>query len=237
MSLQQLALQMQTLEKQEQQYHVGGSTSAYSHFGSDFNKNFGLTTANELFSPQVCDSKEFIEEGLFDSFSQNIKEPSSMLGFREMASIFSDTNTMSAVSSGMVDNVYSGYANLTEAEKAFVKNHPFLAMDFMKNANEASEKTKGLEGIHNGIGDAIRHCYWSALNQMDAGLDSRYAEEFGTAHESSPDNDVREKEMDLYNNRVGYNLGNRAIRENWSKEKLYQEIEQCALSGALKTLK
>lgn len=237
-TLQQLALQMQILDKQEQRSHVGGSTSAYSRFGFDERKELSALE-NDLFSPQVGDSREFLERGAFDTFGEPVKEQSSMLAPQEIISTFSYTSSMSAVSSGMTSSDYSGsftgFLDLNKDEQLFVLKHPGLARQFRENAKEALKMTQDLPGRWNGYGDAIRHCYWSALNQMDAGFNSKYAKEFGDAHESSPDNNIYEKNMDLHNNSVGYLLGNRAIRERWSKRKLYEMVEQYAMSGALKT--
>ena len=61
------------------------------------------------------------------------------------------------------------------------------------------------------------------------------AKEFGDAHESSPNNDPREKAMDLYNNAVGYYLGNQAIINNWSEKELLDYIIKAANNGKLQT--
>ena len=92
-------------------------------------------------------------------------------------------------------------------------------------------------GTINGYGDAVRHCYWCALNQVSAGYKSPYAKEFGDAHESKPKNDINEKQMDLYNNSIGYHLGNQAIINNWSEEELLNQVKNAANNGRLKILK
>ncbi len=78
-----------------------------------------------------------------------------------------------------------------------------------------------------------RHCYWSALNQIAAGLNSPTAKEFGDAHEEFPRNAPKEKAMDLYNNAVGYYLGNQAIINGWSEDELFNYIIKAANNGKL----
>ena len=86
-------------------------------------------------------------------------------------------------------------------------------------------------------GDAVRHCYWCALNQVSAGLNSPLAEEFGNAHENKPDNEFNEKNMDLHNNSVGYYWGNQAIKNNWSEDELLKTVIKAVDDGKLKILK
>ena len=131
---------------------------------------------------------------------------------------------------------YESYKTLSEEEKSFVFRHPKLAYAFNNNANKAKRIGRDLGGTVNGYGDAVRHCYWCALNQMDAGLNSSRAKEFGDAHESDSGNDVYEKEMDLHNNSIGYYLGNQAIINGWSEEELLNQVIDAADNGRLKIL-
>ena len=133
--------------------------------------------------------------------------------------------------------VYDTYKTLSNDEKNFVTRHPLIADMFNANAEKAKRIGRELGGTVNGYGDAIRHCYWCALNQMDAGLYSSYAKEFGDAHESKPKNDINEKQMDLYNNSIGYHLGNQAIINGWSEEELLNQVINAADNGRLKILK
>jgi len=99
--------------------------------------------------------------------------------------------------------------NLSEEEVAFIICHPQASLAFLRNSSKAIEKTSTFPGTHNGYGDALRHCYWSALNYM------RYpalASSFGRAHENRPGQPIAEKMMDIQNNMVGYLLGIQAIR-------------------------
>ena len=127
----------------------------------------------------------------------------------------------------------NGYKNISPSEKRFTVMHPYLATRFLINRNKAIEAVKRFDGKSNGYGDAIRHCYWCALNQMAAGLNSPFARELGDAHEDKPDNDINSKAMDLHNNNVGYYLGNQAIINNWSEEELLNNVINAANNGKL----
>ena len=126
---------------------------------------------------------------------------------------------------------YETYRDLSDDEKSFVFKHPTLAYKFNNNANKAKKVGRDLGGTINGYGDAVRHCYWCALNQMDAGLDSSRAKEFGDAHENIPNNEA--KTMDLHNNSVGYHLGNQAIINGWSEQELLNQVINAVNNGKL----
>jgi hypothetical protein len=98
---------------------------------------------------------------------------------------------------------YQTYQQLTDAEKDFVKRHPFVAWDFYQAQNEATdEAARRYPGeFHNGRGDAFRHAYWSALMTQARG--EPLAREFGNAHENFPGNPPLERAMDLHNNAIG----------------------------------
>ncbi len=108
-------------------------------------------------------------------------------------------------------DVYDKYKNLKQAEKDFLWTHPIAAADFNANAKTAMAEAKkrfSAGSLHNGSGDAFRHCLWSAMNARDQGMD--LAKAFGDAHESFDGNPPKEKAMDLHNNGVGYDLGSQA---------------------------
>lgn len=131
---------------------------------------------------------------------------------------------------------YETYKTLSNDEKRFVFRHPRYAYKFNANAEEAKRIGRDLGGTKNGYCDAVRHCYWCALNQMDAGYNSSLAKEFGDAHENKPDNDINAKTMDLHNNSIGYHLGNQAIINGWSEEELLKQVINAANNGRLKIL-
>lgn len=76
---------------------------------------------------------------------------------------------------------------------------------------EAFDRTSGLPGQHNGLGDAVRHCVWSCLMAQNLGQDKARAE--GAAHECPQPGDSvdakREHEMDTWNNGIGREIGER----------------------------
>jgi hypothetical protein len=70
--------------------------------------------------------------------------------------------------------------------------------------------------MHNGRGDALKHCYLSAL--LTSHFNEKFALDFMTAHEEVPGNPVLEMGMDLHNNGIG-----RAIARN------HQDIDDSQL--------
>jgi RHS repeat-associated protein len=70
----------------------------------------------------------------------------------------------------------------------------------------ALAEASGLPGLHNGPGDAFRHCYWMCETTKKCG----FAEALiaGTCHEfEDPNQPGDERRMDWYNNAVGRTLG------------------------------
>ena len=124
------------------------------------------------------------------------------------------------------------YNQLNDEEKSLSYRHPLLALKIKTNREKAFRATSHFHGIEDGYGDAIRHCYWCALNQISAGYNSPLAKEFGDAHENIPNNAA--KIMDLHNNSVGYYLGNQAIKNNWEEEELLNQVINAANNGKLK---
>lgn len=129
------------------------------------------------------------------------------------------------------------YDRLTPQERELSLLHPYLALSIKKNMQKAFQATMHFDGVEDGYGDAIRHCYWSALNQMAAGLNSPYAKAFGDAHESGSIIDQKAKAMDLHNNAVGYYLGNQAITRGWSEQELLNNVINAANNGKLQLRK
>jgi hypothetical protein len=72
-----------------------------------------------------------------------------------------------------------------------------IAMDALKAAEET-----GLPGLHNGPGDAWRHCYWNCSMTQEFGPDR--ARKISSNHEKDEPGPAIETQMDLYNNAVGY---------------------------------
>lgn len=61
--------------------------------------------------------------------------------------------------------------------------------------------------------DAFRHCYWSALLSREIGYIDALL--FTNAHENYDENPPEEKRMDLYNNRIGLEIGRSHIALNF----------------------
>ena len=135
------------------------------------------------------------------------------------------------------DYYKNGYLNISPSEKRFAKKHPYLAAKFLINRSKAIKAVEPFDGKSDGYGDAIRHCYWCALNQVSAGYGSPLAKELGEAHEDKLDNEISAKEMDLHNNSVGYYLGNQAIINGWSEQELLNNVINAANNGTLQIKK
>lgn len=153
----------------------------------------------------------------------------------EIATAFEDGNE--GYIKPQKDGYEKTYKTLSDDEKSFVFWHPILAYKFNNNANKARSAVEYFPNKKDGYGDAIRHCYWCALNQVSAGYNSSLAEEYGNAHENKPNNDINEKKMDLHNNSLGYYLGNQAIINGWSEKELLDNVIDAANNGKLYMLK
>lgn len=129
-------------------------------------------------------------------------------------------------------SIYDQFNKLTPQEQSYIKRHPHHAFS-IKEAKELAFKETvkrfGKNG-HNDRSDAFRHCFWSALLASEIGYSG--ALNFTTAHESSPTNDPREKEMDLHNNHVGLNIG----RTPSSSQTLSIQCMTALAAGKLKVL-
>lgn len=75
------------------------------------------------------------------------------------------------------------------------------------HADEASQAAQELfpDSLHNGKGDAFRHCYWNARMTIELGVDQ--AKSIGDNHETGSDGPEAEKSMDLTNNATGRQIG------------------------------
>ena len=130
------------------------------------------------------------------------------------------------------DNYKRKWDRLTEGERSYLSRHPWHADDIEGHANKALSQAAKLFGkgsLHNGAGDAFRHCYWNALLARDIGKDS--ALEFTTAHEEWPANPPAEKSMDLHNNSIGADIG--SSNPNVSDDVLSAKCHQALIDGKL----
>lgn len=154
----------------------------------------------------------------------------------EIATAF-DNGQEGEIMAAQEDGYIKTYKSLSNDEKRFAYRHPKLAYEFNNNANKARSAVEHFPNKEDGYGDAVRHCYWCALNQVSSGYNSSHAKEFGDAHESHPTNSSNAKRMDLHNNSVGYSLGNQAIINGWSEEELLNKVIDAANNGKLYMLK
>lgn len=111
-------------------------------------------------------------------------------------------------------NYLNDWYKLNQQEKNYLLLKPWHLLAIKESANKALNEARSRFGggiLHNGAGDAFRHCYWSALLARDIGPDA--ALEFTTAHEMKPGLPQEEIEMDLVNNRLGIEIGRGAVNE------------------------
>ncbi|MFJ8478389.1 DUF6973 domain-containing protein [Kitasatospora sp. NPDC094011] len=107
------------------------------------------------------------------------------------------------------------------------------ASDHADAAADAAKRNFPRESLHNGQGDAFRHCYWNARMTIDMGVNT--AKGFGDRHEEGggPED---EKRMDLYNNAQGRWFGEYYNKNysNISKQERYGAANHdCAVSASL----
>lgn len=113
------------------------------------------------------------------------------------------------------EDPYSDWNDLTECEKTFFKSNPNLLWSAKSNKSRAQNAafnrfgdciTSDSKPLHNTIGDAYRHAYFSALNARNSSFGYAKAVMLGYAHEcETPNNLLNEKDMDLHNNNWGFN--------------------------------
>lgn len=123
---------------------------------------------------------------------------------------------------------------LTDSEKKLCIRYPFDALK-VNTAKDIATSQTVIKFGSNGLGDrsdAFRHGIWNA--EMTVLIGKEKAELFATAHE---DRDVTgnesdgyskaaHREMDLHNNEIGRNIGekNSGVSEDEMAEIIYQEI-------------
>ena len=95
----------------------------------------------------------------------------------------------------------------SEGEQAISLVGPVDAIRAFMASEEATleAQNSGLPGAHNGPQDAYRHCTWSCLMAQRIGTDQ--ARLIGDNHEVWGASNPAENQMDLFNNRIGRELG------------------------------
>ncbi len=104
---------------------------------------------------------------------------------------------------------YDDYKKLTAAEKALVKQYPTAAFIMNKfnrpMATNFTVQKFGSNGL-NDKSDAFRHAFFQAVNTVRIG--ATLTQQFSDAHETeTPNQLIKEKQMDLFNNSVGIAYG------------------------------
>ena len=129
---------------------------------------------------------------------------------------------------------------LTDSEKKLCIRYPFDALKVNKAKNIATSQTEAKFGT-NGLGnrsDAFRHGIWNA--EMTVLIGKERAELFATAHEvkdvTGTESDgypkTAHRDMDLHNNEVGREIGekNKEASESEMADIIYQEIYSATTS-------
>lgn len=120
----------------------------------------------------------------------------------------SDLDPSTTVETTLILHFENDYRNqMSQQELAICDNMPRLKqLMYLYNAKSALDLAQNLypSSIHNGNGDAFRHAYFSALNAKVLGIN--LAKQLGDAHETFPNSNPLENEMDLRNNQIGRDL-------------------------------
>lgn len=126
---------------------------------------------------------------------------------------------------------------LNEQELELVLKYPFDAIKIRDNAKFVRDvvvEAYGFNG-HNDVTDAFRHCFFAALNSITCG--TILANRFGDAHEAEPGQPLIEKQMDLYNNSVGYDIIKNDTKKQVTKDNLKNHVADAVNNGKLKFIK
>ena len=135
------------------------------------------------------------------------------------------------------EHYHANWNDLSPAEKAFIRSHPFVALCFYRNAARARALSQQLYPADTPVGnrqDAFRHAYWSALNAYEQG--ESLARQFGNAHEEEDNQEEDERDRDLYNNNYGYEVGVSARENGYDESWIESEIIWAIDNNILKFL-
>lgn len=131
---------------------------------------------------------------------------------------------------------YDDWNRLNDCEKQFFVTNP-LGM-YKARANRTAAQNAAREffpncDLHNDLGDAFRHAYFSALNTHNMGYTN--AKALGDAHECDvPISESNEKLMDLHNNAWGYHYG--STFSYVDKNQFYNAFIDAYNNGQIETL-
>jgi len=89
--------------------------------------------------------------------------------------------------------------------KKWPKNLYRILVAYKMSQNALRRAEKLCPDLHNGVGDAFRHCYWTCL--LTRKLGQTVALDYSDYHEFSVPNPCDESIMDYANNRIGVKIG------------------------------
>lgn len=117
----------------------------------------------------------------------------------------------------LADPSYSDYGRLNGAEKSFCRwpSRWSICSTAFNDSSSALSEAQHLypNSLHNGQGDAFRHCYWSALMTIHMGRQT--AAGFGDRHEEVDDQPYIEYLMDQRNNAIGRDDVGQYVAKSW----------------------
>jgi len=110
--------------------------------------------------------------------------------------------------------------------------YPHHVMVIKESQNKAYKEATVRFGhnLRNDKSDAFRHCFWCALLSKEIGYDKAIM--FANAHEMGKSNPQNEREMDLWNNKVGAEIGRSKLLDSILSIKCMEALK----SGKLKII-
>ena len=149
----------------------------------------------------------------------------------------SDFCTVNPVSSSTVLGKFVYYPGLTPEERKLVQAYPKMAVKVFvqkTKAESASARNFPEQGLSD-ESDAFRHFMWAGLLTKEIGFEN--AKKFLDAHEANPLQDVNEKKMDDFNNKMGQSAAKELIRsKKWNEKRFQAEGLKLLRDGRLKVL-
>ncbi|CAF1111402.1 unnamed protein product [Rotaria sp. Silwood1] len=118
-------------------------------------------------------------------------------------------------------------STLTEGIKCIFLVGPFDCAKAKTDADNAGAEARNSyppETLHNGIGDAFRHCYWNALMTISIGRDQ--AKKVADLHEdNNTTGPYNERVMDLTNNEIGRQVGSDSKTADEARAKCNEHVQ------------
>ncbi|CAF1158807.1 unnamed protein product [Rotaria sordida] len=116
---------------------------------------------------------------------------------------------------------------VTEGIKCIFRVGPFdcaKAKADADNAGVEAQNSYPANTLHNGIGDAFRHCYWNALMTISIGREQ--AKKVADLHEDhNTEGPQNERIMDLNNNEIGRQVGSESKTADEARAKCDDHVK------------